>query len=128
MGSTNSYRGDLFMAVNSAITFGRSGVHDFILLRATAVVLAAYALFMAYFFISTPQITYDVWSALFAHKGMKIFTLLTVIAVMIHAWIGIWQVLTDYVKSSALRGVLQFIFTVTVLGYMVAGFMIVWGV
>lgn len=116
------------MAVNSASTFGRSGVHDFILIRATALVIASYALFMAYFFISTPQITYDVWSGLFAHTGMKVFTVLALIAIMIHAWIGIWQVLTDYVKTSALRGALQFFFSVAVVAYMVSGFMIVWGV
>jgi succinate dehydrogenase / fumarate reductase membrane anchor subunit len=114
--------------VNSATTFGRSGVHDFILIRATAIVLAAYALFIAYFFVTTSQITFDVWQGFFGHLGTKVFTLLALVAVMIHAWIGIWQVLTDYIKPAFIRGVLQFIFSVTVVAYLVAGFMIVWGV
>lgn len=37
--------------VNNAATVGRSGVHDFILLRASAVVLAAFVLFMAGFLL-----------------------------------------------------------------------------
>jgi succinate dehydrogenase / fumarate reductase membrane anchor subunit len=114
--------------VNSATTFGRSGVHDFILLRSTAIILASYALFMAYFFITTPQVTFEVWTAFFAHKGVKIFTSLAIIAVMIHAWIGIWQVLTDYIKCSKLRGGLQFLFSVALVSYFVTGFMTVWGV
>ena len=35
------------------------------------------------------------------------FTLLALFSILIHAWIGMWQVLTDYVKPLALRLVLQ---------------------
>lgn len=64
----------------------------------------------------------------FATLPMKVFTLLALIALLIHAWIGIWQVLTDYVKHTALRGVLQFTFVVTAFAYLAAGIVIVWGV
>ena len=37
--------------VNNVATVGRSGVHDFILLRASAIILALYTLFLAGFFI-----------------------------------------------------------------------------
>ena len=114
--------------VNNAATVGRSGIHDFILLRASAVILALYTLFMAYFFITTPEVTYTVWHNLFASMSVKIFTLLTIIALLIHAWIGVWQVLSDYVKPAFVRGVLQFCFAVALLVYFVAGFLIVWGV
>ena len=114
--------------VNNAATVGRSGVHDFILLRASAVILAAFVLFMAGFFIVTPEVTYDVWHALFANVCMKIFTIVAMIGLLAHAWIGIWQVLSDYVKAAFLRGVLQFLFSVTLLAYLVAGFLTVWGV
>lgn len=114
--------------VTNAATFGRSGVHDFLLLRATAIILASYTIFMAVFFLTTSEITYEVWTGLFSHLAMKVYTLLTLLAILIHAWIGIWQVLTDYVKATALRGVLQFVFSVTLISYFVAGFLIVWGV
>ncbi|WP_448212216.1 succinate dehydrogenase, hydrophobic membrane anchor protein [Colwellia sp. MEBiC06753] len=114
--------------VNNVATVGRSGVHDFILLRASAVVLAAYVLFIAGFFICTPEVTYDVWQGLFANLGMKVFTLVSLFALLAHAWIGIWQVLSDYIKPAFLRGALQFFFSVTLLAYLAAGFLIVWGV
>lgn len=114
--------------VNNAATVGRSGVHDFILLRASALILAAYALFMAYFFISTPEVTYEIWQGLFSGLCFKVFTILTIFAVLIHAWIGIWQVLSDYVKCAKLRGLLQFLFAVTLLSYFVGGMLTVWGV
>ncbi|NMP32741.1 succinate dehydrogenase, hydrophobic membrane anchor protein [Thalassotalea sp. M1531] len=114
--------------VNNAATVGRSGVHDFILLRASALVLAAFVLFLAGFFAFTPEVTFDVWKGLFANLCMKVFALVSLFALLIHAWIGIWQVLSDYVKKAFLRGTLQFFFSVTLLSYFVAGFLIVWGV
>lgn len=114
--------------VNNAATVGRSGVHDFILLRASAVVLAAFVLFMAGFFIITPEVTYEIWHGLFANVFMKIFTLVAMFSLLAHAWIGIWQVLSDYIKPAFLRGTLQFLFSITLLSYLAAGFITVWGV
>ncbi|WP_076419159.1 succinate dehydrogenase, hydrophobic membrane anchor protein [Colwellia sp. UCD-KL20] len=114
--------------VNNAATVGRSGVHDFILLRASAIVLALYTLFLAGFFLITPEVTYNVWHDLFSCISVKIFTLLAILALVVHAWIGVWQVLSDYVKPAFLRGSLQFIFSITLLVYLAAGFIIVWGV
>ena len=114
--------------VNNAATVGRSGVHDFILLRASAIILACYTLFIAGFFVITPEVTFEIWQGFFANICVKVFSLLAIIAVLIHAWIGIWQVLSDYVKPALLRGALQFFFTVTLLVYFAAGFLTVWGV
>lgn len=114
--------------VNNAASFGRSGVHDFVLIRGSAIVLALYTLFMAGFFITTPNVTFEVWHGLFANLGMKIFTLMAVIAVMVHAWIGIWQVLSDYVKATFLRASLQLIFSLALIAYFASSVMILWGV
>lgn len=114
--------------VNNAASFGRSGVHDFILLRASAIVLALYTIFLAGFFIVTPEVTYEIWKDLFSGTCFKVFSMLAILAVLIHAWIGIWQVLSDYVKPACVRGVLQFIFAVTLLAYFLGGMITVWGV
>lgn len=114
--------------VNVATTVGRSGVHDFILLRASAVILALYIFLLVGFFIVTPQVTFDVWQAFFSNMAVKISTLLAIVSLVVHAWIGVWQVLTDYVKPAFLRGALQFIFSLTLLAYLAAGLTIVWGV
>lgn len=114
--------------VGNVATLGRNGIHDFILIRASALVLAAYSIFMLFFFIGTPTVTYEIWQGLFANLAMKIFTILAVFAVLVHAWIGIWQVLTDYVKNIKVRGLLQFIFTMTLFTYVIAVLLTVWGV
>ncbi|NQY62728.1 MAG: succinate dehydrogenase, hydrophobic membrane anchor protein [Alteromonadaceae bacterium] len=114
--------------VDSIATVGRNGVHDFILLRATAIVLTLYTVLIAVFFIVTPEVTFNSWHGFFENMGVKIATLLAIISLVVHAWIGVWQVLTDYVKPAFLRGSLQFVFSVTLLAYLSAGFIIVWSV
>ena len=114
--------------VNNIATVGRNGVHDFILIRASAILLTLYTLLIAGFFVVTPEVTYDAWHGFFGLMSVKIATILAIFSLVIHAWIGVWQVLSDYIKPAFLRGSLQFFFSVTLLVYLVAGLLIVWGV
>jgi succinate dehydrogenase / fumarate reductase membrane anchor subunit len=113
--------------VKIAGTFGRSGVHDYILLRATAIVLLAYVIYLVGF-IAFSDISYTVWKDFFALTLTKVFSLFALIAMLVHAWIGLWQVLTDYVKCTKLRGALQFLLTSVAFVYVISGFVILWGV
>ncbi|WP_435954551.1 succinate dehydrogenase membrane anchor subunit [Dryocola sp. BD626] len=114
--------------VSNASALGRNGVHDFLLVRATAIVITLYIIYMIGFFAVTGELTYEVWSGFFASAFTKVFTLLTLFSILIHAWIGMWQVLTDYVKPVALRLSLQLIIVVALLVYVIYGFVVVWGV
>lgn len=55
------------------------------------------------------------------------FTLLTLLSILVHARIGLWQVLTDYVKPLAVRLVLQLAVVVALLVYLLYGTIVVWG-
>lgn len=114
--------------VNIATTVGRSGPHDFVLLRATALVMAAYAIFLLIWIALQPQITYESWVGLYSHLSMKIFTLFALTGILIHGWIGIWQVLTDYVKCSRLRGLVQYLVVLALGVYWFTGLFVLWGV
>lgn len=114
--------------VNQSAVLGRNGVQDFILLRSSAVILALYSVFLFGFFLFSPELTYASWTAFFSHLGTKVFTLLALIALLIHAWIGMWQVLTDYVKPPLLRGGLQFIINVMLICYVATGLFVLWGI
>lgn len=114
--------------VTNASSFGRSGAHDYVLLRASALLLASYVIFIIGFIAVNSPLTFVSWQALFAALPMKIYTLVALIGLLMHAWIGVWQVLTDYVKHIALRGLLQFAFVLVLLSYLAAGLIIVWGV
>lgn len=114
--------------VSNASALGRNGVHDYILVRASAIVITLYIIYMIGFFAVTGDLTYGVWSGFFGSAFTKVFTLLTLFSILIHAWIGMWQVLTDYVKPLAIRLVLQFVIVAALLVYVLYGFVVVWGV
>lgn len=115
------------MITNQA-SLKRNGIQDFITTRATAAIITAFTIFMVYFFIATPEITFEVWQGLFASIYMKAFTLATLVAIMMHVRIGLWQVLTDYVKPPKLRTVLQFILNLIAFAYVAVGLFVLLGV
>lgn len=113
--------------VANAATLGRSGVHDYIIIRVAGINLAVYAIFLLGFFL-TNDVTYLSWKSLFSNLGMQVFTIITLLSLLAHVWIGIWQVLTDYIKPVGLRFVLQLTLNVMAFSYVVAGVVILLGV
>lgn len=57
----------------------------------------------------------------------KVFTLLTLFSILVHTWIGMWQVLTDYIKPLALRLLLQLAIVIVLMVYLLYGTVVVWG-
>ncbi|CFR10195.1 MULTISPECIES: succinate dehydrogenase membrane anchor subunit [Yersinia] len=113
--------------VSNASALGRNGVHDWLLLRASAIVITLYVLYILGFVVIVPDITYEIWRGFFASHITKVFTLLTLLSILAHAWIGLWQVLTDYIKPIAIRLVLQLAVVITLLVYLLYGTIVVWG-
>jgi succinate dehydrogenase / fumarate reductase membrane anchor subunit len=112
--------------VKHVSSFGRNGVHDYLLLRASAIIMTLYTVYLVSF-IAFADTGYLNWSSFFDGTFTKVFTMLALTSVMIHAWIGMWQVLTDYIKPTLLRGVLQLGVIVVLIGYFLSGFFILWG-
>lgn len=113
--------------VSNASALGRNGVHDWLLLRASAIIMTLYVLYILGFVVMSDTLTYDTWHGFFASSFTKVFTLLTLLCILVHGWVGMWQVLTDYVKSVAMRLVLQLLVIVVVLVYAIYGTVVVWG-
>ncbi|WP_461519807.1 succinate dehydrogenase, hydrophobic membrane anchor protein [Porticoccus sp.] len=121
--------------ITNVTSFSRSGVSDWLLQRVTAVVMAAYTIFITFYLLFTPNLEYSQWVALNSHFCMKTFNVLTVLSVAIHAWIGLWAVLTDYVtvrllgpKATPLRIFLQLGMIAVTLVYVIWALDIVWGI
>jgi|TARA_B110000240_G_C13462409_1_gene437288 succinate dehydrogenase / fumarate reductase membrane anchor subunit len=114
--------------VTGQASLKRNGVQDYVTTRATALIMTAFSLFMGWYFISTPDITYALWNDLFSGLAMKVFTFVTLVSIMFHIRIGMWQVLTDYVKAPGLRAFIQFIINLTAFVYVVIGLFVLWGV
>ncbi|BCQ33917.1 MULTISPECIES: succinate dehydrogenase membrane anchor subunit [Erwiniaceae] len=113
--------------VSNASALGRNGIHDWLLLRAAAMVMTLYVLYILGFIVMSGTLTYDIWRGFFASNFTKVFTLLTLFSILVHGWIGMWQVLTDYIKPLALRMMLQLVIVVALLVYAIYGTVVVWG-
>ena len=93
------------------------GVGDWLVQRATAIVMAVFtlALILAVIFTSGP-LTYASWSGIFAATWMKFLTFATVISICWHAWIGVRNVFMDYIKPVGFRLALQLFAAVWLIG------------
>lgn len=83
------------------------GVGDWLAQRISAVIMALYAVLLIVVLLVTRDLSYDGWAGLFAQLWMKVFTLLALLALFYHAWIGVRDIWMDYVKPTAVRLALQ---------------------
>ena len=93
--------------VNRVITGAHYGLRDWLAQRITAAIMAVYALIVAVVLLSGQPISYSVWRDLFSHGWMRVATLLFAVSLAWHAWVGMRDVLMDYVKPTGLRLTLE---------------------
>jgi len=104
-----------------------NGLRDWLIQRVTAVILGLYFLLLLGFAYLHPDLQYQYWSALFQLSWFRIASLLTLIALMLHAWIGIWTVTTDYLHGAGVRICVQLVVIIVLLASLIWGVEILWG-
>lgn len=123
--------GDVVMrndsGIKSATGLTGSGSRDWIMQRISAVVLAVYSVVLVGFFLLNGNVGYEQWYGFIMSLPMRLLSLVAIIALAGHAWVGMWTVFTDYVKSTGLRIVLQAAMIIAILVYLFWGVMIFWG-
>ena len=96
----------------------RRGFHEWIVQRVSAVLIGIYAVFLFAFILMHSPMHFSVWSGLFSNIAMKMATFVVLIAILWHAWIGLWTVFTDYVKNNVVRLLLEIVVIIALLSYM----------
>ena len=113
--------------VTSVTNFGRSGAYDWMVQRVSAVILALYTVVLVGIMVFGPDLTYQNWSALFGQTWMRIFSLMALVSLGAHAWVGLWTISTDYLKNGLLRFLFQVICGLLMFVYFVWGVQTLWG-
>ena len=113
--------------VNRVVTGAHYGLRDWLIQRITAVMMAAYTVALAAYLLLQPHVDYDVWTGLFAGQPMRTFTLLFLLSVFYHAWIGIRDIVMDYVKPASMRLVIHTLVILALLLYVIWAVQILWG-
>lgn len=89
--------------VKRVVTGARYGLRDWLMQRITAVVMVLYTgVLLTQLALARPN-GFEAWRALFAPQWMKLLSFLFALALMLHAWVGVRDILMDYVKPTSLR-------------------------
>lgn len=114
--------------VKSVLGVNHQGLRDWLFQRVSAVVMVIYTIVFFVFFIKHPNLTFYEWRSLFAQFWMKIVTILVVLSLLFHAWVGMWTIFTDYIKCYIVRLILHVLVFFTLVASFFATIMILWGV
>jgi succinate dehydrogenase / fumarate reductase, membrane anchor subunit len=113
--------------VNRVVVGAHYGLRDWLIQRVTAVVMALYSVTMAGYLLLQTDLDYDVWTGLFSSQTVRTFTLLFMLSLFYHAWIGIRDIVMDYIKSAAVRLVIHVLVILALLLYAIWSVQILWG-
>ena len=104
------------------------GTSDWLLQRLTAVVMAVYTLVVIGCIVAGHPATYADFRAMFGGGFVRVFTMLFFAALLYHAWVGMRDILMDYVKATGLRLALQVAVALSLIAYLIWAASILWGV
>ena len=118
--------------VRSITSFGRSGLSDWLVQRVSAVIILAWFLCIGGTLMG--GVDYAQWKTIFDGTSMRVFTLLAILSLAAHAWIGMWAVGTDYLterlmgpRGNVLRLAYQIGCSLVIFVYVIWGIQILWG-
>jgi succinate dehydrogenase / fumarate reductase, membrane anchor subunit len=116
------------MTINRIVVGAHYGLKDWLAQRITAVVLVVFTVVLLAALLLVPELDYGTWAGLFAGTWMKVLTLLAICALAWHAWIGVRDILMDYIKPTGVRLFLQVATIVALAGYAWWAVIILWRV
>lgn len=103
------------------------GLRDWLSQRVTAILMALFTLvLLAQVIFNKGPMGYDKWAGIFSAQWMKVLTFTVIISLAWHAWVGVREVLMDYIKPVVLRLALQVFTIVWLVGCAGWGIQVLW--
>ena len=114
------------MTTKRIVSGAHYGLRDWLGQRVTAIALVLYSLYLLISVLSVPRLTYASWYGLFLNPFMKVATLLAMLALIYHAWVGLRDVLMDYIQKTWMRLSLETLTLGLLAGYACWTVIILW--
>jgi succinate dehydrogenase / fumarate reductase, membrane anchor subunit len=92
------------------------GLSEWLLQRLSALYLACFLLYLLLHFTIQRQHTFEQWHDWMTHPVMIIATALFILAVLVHGWVGLRDVVLDYAHAIWLRITFLSLIALTLLG------------
>ena len=102
------------------------GTRDWLSQRVTAVVMGLYTALLLVIVLWHGGMDYATWKALFSGGAFRVASFLFMVSLLVHAWVGVRNILMDYIKPTGLRLLLEAGVMVTVAGYLAWAVQILW--
>ena len=83
------------------------GLRDWLAQRVTAALMALFTIVLVLQLLFGAKLGYERWSAIFSAQWMRTLAFVTIVSLLIHAWIGMRDVWMDYVKPVGIKLALQ---------------------
>ena len=96
--------------------------------RLTALVMAVYIVSLVILIAIVQPSGHAAWHAFFAPIWFRIATLIFFMCLFMHAWLGVADVLQDYVFNKTLRGYMQIAVDIALVTYLFWLMFILWNV
>ncbi|RDI42727.1 succinate dehydrogenase, hydrophobic membrane anchor protein [Aquicella lusitana] len=114
--------------VKSVLGVNHQGLRDWAIQRASAILMAIYSIGLVAYLLCNPGLSFAEWHTLFSHTWMKVATILFLVSILFHAWVGMWTIFTDYVHSFPLRTILHALVLLLLAACFIWGILILWSV
>jgi succinate dehydrogenase / fumarate reductase membrane anchor subunit len=113
--------------LNRVVTGAHYGLRDWLVQRITAVVMVLFVLFVVGDLLLQPKVDYDVWTRLFSNNVTRSFALLFLLSLFYHAWIGVRDIVMDYINLASVRLIVHVLVIFALLMYSIWSVQILWG-
>lgn len=116
------------MTAKRIVVGAHYGWRDWLVQRISAVLMALYTVLVLVLLLWHGGLDYAGWKATFASDAFRMATFIFMISVLWHAWVGVRNILMDYVKPVGVRLALQVAVIVTLVAYVGWTIQVLWTV
>jgi succinate dehydrogenase / fumarate reductase membrane anchor subunit len=103
------------------------GWRDWLVQRVTAIVMLAYTALMIGLALWNGGFDYATWRSIFANGAFRVVSFMFMASLLWHAWVGVRNILMDYVKPAGARLALECVVVALLVAYLGWTISVLWG-
>ena len=112
--------------VKRVVVGAHYGLRDWLAQRVTAVVMVVYTVVFFGALLTHSPLVFGGWKSFIGHGAMRVLTLLFFLSLFYHAWIGMRDILMDYIQPTSVRLFLEVLVILALVGYTIWTISILW--
>ena len=112
--------------VKRVVVGAHYGLRDWLAQRVTAVIMVVYTVIFLGALLTCLRTGFAGWKALFTHGAMRVLTLLFFLSLFYHAWIGVRDILMDYIQPAGVRLFFEVAVILALVSYTIWTISILW--